>query len=49
VAVPVQRQGCAFGTGNTYNISGHDTADVLREAENTQALQRQVLLATVRG
>jgi hypothetical protein len=35
--------------GNTYNISGHDTADVLREANNNEALDRQARLATMRG
>jgi hypothetical protein len=35
--------------GNTYNISGHDTADVLRTANNNEALDRQARLATMRG
>lgn len=35
--------------GNTYMISGHDTADVLREADNNEALERQGILATRRG
>ncbi|KMV15425.1 hypothetical protein ACT17_25720 [Mycolicibacterium conceptionense] len=35
--------------GNTYMISGHNTEDVLREADNNEALQRQGILATRRG
>ncbi|AII28162.1 tail length tape measure protein [Mycobacterium phage Sparky] len=35
--------------GNTYMISGHNTNDVLREASNTEALERQAILATRRG
>lgn len=39
-----------FGSGgNTYNISGHDTRDVLREANLLESMERQARLATMRG
>jgi hypothetical protein len=47
---PATAEWRGFGNGgNTYNISGHDTADVLRQANNNEALDRQARLTTMRG